>query len=89
MGKNSVWHCVCSGWLRLQSSSSSRMYNSSPVNTSCDSLGYYLQGIVFYWEIMSYFDPSVPVDKLPNEEFGLARNINKRSGPRPNIGMYF
>lgn len=64
------------------------MYNSSPVNASCDSLGYYLQRIIFYWEMMSYFDPSVHFDILPNEELGLVRNVNKRFGPTPNVDIY-
>jgi len=47
---------------------------SSPVNTSCDSLGYYLQIIIFDWEMMSYFDPSAYSGVLPNE-LVLVRNI--------------
>jgi len=38
--------------------------------------------------MMSYFDPSVHFDILANQELGLVRNVNKRSGPRPNIGIY-
>lgn len=36
---------------------------------------------------MNYFDPSVHFDILPNEELRLVKNVNKRSGPRPNIGL--
>lgn len=88
LGSNLCEHCVCSAWLRLHSTSSLHMYNSSPVSTSCDRLGNYLQRIIFYWEMMIYFDPSVRLDMLPNEESGLVKNINKRPGPRPNTGIY-
>lgn len=87
VGKHAGRHGVCSGWLRLRSAPSLHMYNSSPVYTSCDSLGYYLQRIIFDWEMMNYFDPSVHFDILPNEELRLVENVNKRSGPRPNIGL--
>lgn len=89
MGLGSDFCERCSGWLSLHSISSLHMYNSSPVDTSCDRLGNYLQRIIFYWEMMIYFDPSVPFDTLPNTELGLVKNINKRSGARPNIGIYF
>lgn len=89
MGLGSDFCEHCSGWLSLHSISSLHMYNSSPVDTSCDRLGNYLQRIIFYWEMMIYFDPSVPFDTLPNTELGLVKNINKRSGARPNIGIYF
>lgn len=88
LGLGSDFHELCSGWLSLHSTSSLHMYNSSPVNTSCDRLGNYLQSIIFYWEMMIYFDPSVRFNMLPNEESGLVKKINKRSGPRPNIGTY-